>query len=249
MLLLAACQTHVTWAAEPPSAPSDAASLRQEVDTLRREVDEMKKALMEIRQALLAGAPSSNARSTTAKVRVGSAPSLGSADAPLTIVEFSDYQCPFCQRFATTTLPQLKRDYIDTGKVRYVFQDFPLDSIHPDARKAAEAAHCAGEQQKYWEMHDALFKNSRALKLDNLNGHAATLNLNTEQFARCLREGKYAATVAENVKIGATLGITGTPSFFIGKSLPDGTIEAVNLRGAQPIANFKRVLDQLLATN
>ena len=93
---------------------------------------------------------------------VGDGPSLGKPDAPVTLIEFSDYQCPFCaDDFSKARSPHSRRTYIDTGKVRYVFRDFPLDSLHPQARKAAEAAHCAGEQGKYWEMHDTLFKNQR----------------------------------------------------------------------------------------
>ena len=89
-------------------------------------------------------------------------PSLGKPDAPLTLVEFSDYQCPFCRRFFEQTLPALKSKYIDAGQLRYVFRDFPLDQIHPQARQAAESVHCAAEQGKYWEMHDLLFQSLRA---------------------------------------------------------------------------------------
>jgi protein-disulfide isomerase len=94
-----------------------------------------------------------------AVVAIGDAPVKGNPNAKLTLIEFSDYQCPFCRRHAENTLPSLDKEYIATGKVRYVFHDFPLEAIHPQAFKAAEAAHCAGEQQKYWEMHGRLFAN------------------------------------------------------------------------------------------
>src|SRR5206468_10780677 len=125
---------------------------------------------------------------------VADAPSLGRADAPVTLVEFSDFQCPFCGRFFATTLPALKQDYIDTGKLRYVFRDFPLDQLHPNARNAAAAAHCAGEQGKYWEMHDTLYRNQRTLQVEHLKGFALELSLNGNAFTTCLDGGKYAAT-------------------------------------------------------
>jgi hypothetical protein len=109
--------------------------------------------------------PGAAAGAVTAKINLAGAPSLGRADAPVTIIEFSDFECPFCQRFNKTTLTDIKRDYVDSGKVRYVFLDFPLDQMHPKARKAAEAAGCAAEQGKFWEMHDIVFEVSPNLDL------------------------------------------------------------------------------------
>jgi protein-disulfide isomerase len=132
------------------SQPSELEALKQDLETVKQDLADIKKALSEMRQLLVQRpAPPSQAAPAISKVSVGDGPILGKPDAPVTVVEFSDYQCPFCQRFFTNTLPELKKDYIDTGKVRYVFRDFPLDAIHPQARKAAEAAHCAGEQGKY----------------------------------------------------------------------------------------------------
>jgi protein-disulfide isomerase len=210
---------------------------------------EITKALAEMRKQMAerpATLPRAAPTPAIVKVSGGKSPSLGKSDAPVTIIEFSDYQCPFCQRYASSTLPELKRDYVDTGKVRYIYRDFPLDAIHPDARKAAEAAHCAGDQGKYWEMHDVLFKNWRALKVDNLKAYARAMELNEDKFTACLDQGKYASVVNENVAVGSALGITGTPNFFIGKTTSDGTIEGANLRGAQPTVNFRRVIDSLL---
>ena len=138
-----------------------------------------------------------------AKVSTADNPTLGKPDAPITIVEFSDYQCPFCRRFFENTLPALKADYIDIGTVRYVFRDFPLDRIHPQARKAAEAARCAGEQGQYWEMHDQLFQN-RALRVLQLKGYARNLGLDLTAFEACLDGGTYAAEVDKDVAAGAT---------------------------------------------
>jgi protein-disulfide isomerase len=229
---------------------ADVGALRKEIESLKGDLAEIKKSLAEMRQLLLqrpAAAPAAvPAAPAVVKVTLGNQPSLGRADAPVTIVEFSDYQCPFCQRFVNATFPEIKRDYIDTGKVRYVFRDFPLDPIHPQARKAAEAAHCAGEQGKYWEMHDLLFRNQRALLVDHLKGYGRSLGLDADRFDACLDQGRFAARVEDEAATGSSLGVTGTPAFFIGKSTATGTIEATSVRGAQPAAAFRRVLDQML---
>ena len=127
---------------------------------------------------------------TRVTVGVANNPMLGAPEAPLTLIEFSDYQCPFCRRFAETTLPVLKRDYIETGKLRYVFRDFPLDRLHPQARKVAEAAHCAGDQGKYWAMHDLLFQQQQALQVERLKGYARQLGLNDPAFRGLPRAGQ-----------------------------------------------------------
>jgi protein-disulfide isomerase len=225
-------------------------AVKQDLETVKRDLAEIKKTLSEMRQLLVQrptpSAPSAQAAPAVTKVSVGRSPILGKADAPVTVIEFSDYQCPFCQRFASSTLLALKTDYIDTGKVRYVFRDFPLDSIHPQARKAAEAAHCAGDEGKYWEMHDALFKNQRNLHVDNLKGFARDLGLNSDTFNSCLEKGKYAEAVSEHMAAGSAVGVTGTPSFFIGKTGTDGAMEATNVKGNQPITAFRQVIDRLL---
>jgi|SRR5436309_4597280 len=164
MLLLAS----PVWA-QSSTTPGELEAIKSDLGRVKADIEEIKRQLgqilrlMQQRSAPSGAAPLGGA----ARARVADAPTLGLTDAPVTVVEFSDYQCPFCGRFYSTTLPALKRDYIDTGKVRYVFRDYPLDQIHPQARKAAEAAHCAGDQGKYWEMHDRLSKISRRLRLRN----------------------------------------------------------------------------------
>jgi protein-disulfide isomerase len=179
-------------------------------------------------------------------VRLAGNPMLGTPDAPLTLIEFSDYQCPHCRRFVETPLPALRHDYIDIGKLRYVFRDFPLDRLHPQARKAAEAAHCAGEQGKYWEMHDLLFHNRQALQVESLPGYARQLGLHAAAFTTCLTQGKYAAEVQQDLADGTTAGVQGTPGFFLGKTQADGTIQGTFIRGAQPLAVFRQTIERLL---
>ena len=171
------------------------------------------------------------------KVNEGSNPALGQKNAPVTIVEFGDYQCPFCQRAFQQTFPQIKKDYVDTGKVRYVFVNFPL-SFHPNAEPAAEAAECANEQGKFWEYHDKLFENQATLGNDLYPKLASDLKLDTAKFKQCLDSGKYKQQVQKDLDYGQTIGVSGTPSFFI---------NGIRIVGAQPYEAFKQAIDAELA--
>ena len=160
---------------------------------------------------------------------------LGPKDAPVTIVEFSDFQCPFCKT-ATATIKQVLDKYPD--KVRLVFRDYPLASIHPQAPKAHEAARCAADQAKFWEYHDVLFERSPKIAPQDLKQYAQELKLDATAFGQCLDSGKYTAEVDKDFQEGVGLGLTGTPSFFInGKQIV----------GAQPLAAFQRIVDGELA--
>jgi len=183
--------------------------------------------------------PSDNSPGVAERVEVdiGNAPVLGDKNAPVTIVEFSDYQCPYCERHFTQTYPQLKANYVDTGKAKIVFMDFPL-SFHPEAQKAAEAARCAGEQGKYWEMHDKLFENQATLSPENEKKWARELGIDGAKFDTCLNSGKYTKAVQDDLNYGASLGIQGTPGFFV---------NGILVNGAQPFSAFKAVIDAELA--
>jgi protein-disulfide isomerase len=181
------------------------------------------------------------------RVSVAGAPMLGRPDAPVTLVEFSDYQCPFCQRFFLATLPTIKRDYIDAGKLRYLFLDFPLERIHPQAREAAVAAHCAGEQGKFWEMHDLLFQHQEALDPPRLREYGRRLGLDGPAFDACLASDKYAARIKQEIAEGIAAGVEGTPSFVVGKTRPGDSVEGALIVGAQPMEVFRQIIDQLLA--
>lgn len=246
-LLLLAVLTLPSSVGQAETGAGELGAVRQDVDALKSEMETMKKQLGEIQKFLSqrAALPAPTDRGPVT-MSVGDGLALGSADAPITIVEFSDYQCPFCRKHFTDTFAALKTGYIETGKVQYFFRDFPLDSIHPYARKAAEAAHCAGDQGKYWEMHDTMFTNQGALKPDNLRAFARDMQLDVQAFNACLESGKYAKAVDTDVAAGSAAGVTGTPGFFIGKTKKDGTILAIALIGAQPAAAFRQVLDRLL---
>jgi protein-disulfide isomerase len=161
-------------------------------------------------------------------------PFVGPADAPVTIVEFSDYQCPYCHR-AEKVVDQVLDHY--DGKVRVVFRDMPLESLHPDAPKAHEAAGCALEQDQYWEMHDKLFANRQNLDRESLIEYAEELQLDAEAFETCLDEGQRAEEVAQDIAAARAQGISGTPAFFVNGRL---------LSGAQPFERFQEIIDDEL---
>jgi protein-disulfide isomerase len=161
-------------------------------------------------------------------------PSKGPASAPVTIVEYSDFQCPYCAR-VNPTLEQVRKVYGD--KVRIVFKDFPLPN-HLEAPKAAEAAHCAGEQGKYWELHDQMFANQQALQIPMIKQYATQLGLDMNAFSQCLDSGKHSARVAENMKSGEALGVGSTPTLYV---------NGRPVVGAQPFETFKMVIDEELA--
>lgn len=247
-LWLAACMVLLmigSALAADPDNPSQAElrALREEVRQLRGEIKSMHDELRALSRRI--GRQDEGPR--RAKVDIAGGVILGSAEAPLTLVEFSDYQCPFCRRFHDQTFSQLKKVYIDTGKVRYVFRDFPLDRIHPQARKAAEAAHCVGDQGKYWQIHDVLFRSQQHLKSGDLKSYAQKLGLDMNAFDTCFDQKKYASRVQQNLTDGLKIGIRGTPSFVLGKTGKDGTVDGLIITGARPFSDFKQGIDQLLS--
>lgn len=162
---------------------------------------------------------------------------LGDPNAPLTIYEWSDFECPFCGKFYTETLPTLITDYVDTGKVNMVFMHFPL-SFHPQAKPSALASECANDQGKFWEYHDLLFENQASLSADNYVKWATDLGLNTQTFNECMSSGKYNSLIDEEFSLGQEYYITGTPGFIVGN---------IKLSGALPADVFKQVIDSQLA--
>ena len=223
-------------------------AIKADLDRIKADLEDVRRQLSEVLRLMMQrpGQRASAARTGPVRAVVSDAPVLGQPDAPVTLVEFSDYQCPFCRQFFATTFPELKRDYIDTGKVRYVFRDFPLDRLHPQARKAAEAAHCAGDQGKYWEMHDRLFRHQETLAPPQLSEHARALGLDGAIFDTCLNSGTHAARVNKGFRDGLAAGVQGTPGFVVGKTNTGDAVEGTPVIGAQPMEIFRRLIDQLL---
>ena len=209
------------------------------------ELKAIRQVLEKIEKQGLAGGQKRPARPTTASVAIANKPVMGSATAPVTVVEFADYQCPYCLRFTKTTFPYLKRDYIDTGKVRWVALNLPLP-FHKDARKAAQAAHCAGEQDKFWEMREELFRNPQKLAAEHLPEHAASAGVaDVEAFNACLASDRHLDEIDQDAKDASEVRLTGTPSFIIGKTASDKITGDVVI-GAQPLNVFTAAINKAL---
>jgi len=180
-------------------------------------------------------------------------PILGDKNAPVTIIEFSDYECPFCKRHFDETFPQLVKEYVDKGKVKIIYRDFPLSFHDPMATKEAVAANCAKEQggdKKYFEFHDEIFKrtisNGNGLNDEKILTIAKDLGLNTGKFTTCLSNQAQTDEVKKDIADGTAAGASGTPTFLIGKTTSNGEIDGELLIGAQPFAAFQAVIDPML---
>src|SRR5437016_5112547 len=188
----------------------------------RQQADEILKELRQIRQLLerqpaKAPAPQEEPVTRAKLTDLSGVAMLGSKDAPLTIVEYTDYQCPFCQRFHVTAFAELKKSYIDSGKVRFYSKDMPLD-FHPNAMRAAQAARCAGEQGQFWTLRDVMGANPGKLDMDNILTFATDLKMDAKKLRACVESEKYKNAVQTDVLEAMRIGANGTPTFVVGKS-------------------------------
>ena len=219
--------------------------LKKEVETLNQNVNAMQKDIQEIKALLQNRMRVTPPQNVT--LDLGKRPVKGDDTAKLTLVEFLDYQCPYCGQFSRETMPQIEKDYIETGKVRYVVVNLPLEVMHKSAFKAAEAAACAGEQGKFWEMQERLFDNQQ--NIDQWNTHARAIGLDVNQFEQCLDTERQAAQVRGDMVEAHDAGVTGTPAFFLAYTDPKSrTIKTITkLVGSQPYSSFKAAIDKQLA--
>ena len=170
---------------------------------------------------------------------------IGKPDAPLTMIEYTDLQCPFCRQYHITAYEQIKKEWIDTGKLRYVVRDLPIESIHPQAMPGARATRCAAEQGKLWEMRHSILLNNARLTNESFAQFAQDLKLNMGAFNKCFAEtGKFQAEIAKDMAEAASVGISATPSFVIGKTTA-GKMNGVRFIGAQPYGAFDAKLKEL----
>lgn len=193
----------------------------------------------ESKEEILAIFDQASAPTPTSNVSADDDPVKGRKDAPVTIIEFSDFECPYCASFYSQTLLQIEEEYIRTGKAKLVYRDFPL-SFHQNAQKAAEAAECADEQDKFWEYHDLLFERQSEwsnIGISKFKQYAGEIGLNTSEFNKCLDSGKMASEVKKDFQDGQSYGVSGTPAFFVNGEM---------LVGAQPIGVFRQVIDKYL---
>jgi len=241
LLIVAGLGTPFAVEAADTGLPADtAAAILQELKAIRQLLEKIEQQGNE-RGANRPAAP------RTAKVSIEGKPAMGAEDAPVTVVEFADYQCPFCLRFTRDTFPTLKQKYIDTGKVRWVALNLPLP-FHKDARKAAQAALCAGEQGKFWEMREILFRHPQQLGMAFLPQHAKTLSLDIPAFMSCLQSNRHFTEIDRDAKDAGSVRLTGTPSFIIGHTASKEITGEVVV-GARPLKVFETAITKALQQN
>jgi len=240
-IVLALVWGGVAIAAGPEQTPT----VEERLDTIEKDVKEIK----ELLKALTAAPSTQLSRqlpsSPEVTVSFDHAPIKGDPKATLILLEFSDYQCPFCGKFFHTTLPEIDWAYIQTGKLRHVIRDYPLP-MHAQAAQAAEAADCAGEQGKYWEMHDLLFTNQQALGIEQLKTYANSLKLDMKVFDDCLSTGTFKDKISNDIADGRRIGVSGTPSFILGVTTDGKTITGHVITGTQPFPFFKELIESML---
>lgn len=243
----------------PQSQSEEIAALKREMAALREQQAQMQRDLDAIKNFLqqIAGGRQGQPQAQQGPVMPGvigamvptdGEPSMGPANAKVTIMEVSDYHCPYCKRQTLQTFPQLNEEFIKTGKVRYIFVDYPIAQLHPQAARAHEAAACAGEQGKYWEMHNNLFASPPARDDNALMAQAQASGLNASAFKACLTSGKYASAVQASVARMEKLGIGGTPMTLLGYTpAPGQPMKIVKfVYGAKPYAEFKSTIESML---
>ena len=238
-------------ACSQPSAqsPKDADALRKEVEALKAQQAEMQKSLDEVREFLKAatggrfGAPSL----VNSSFDIAGLPTNGRADAPLTMIEISDYHCPFCRRHVQQTQPHIYSELVNTGKLRHVFVHYPIAQLHPDAFKSHEAAACANDQGKFWDLHTRLFE-TPLKTAEQLTGVAESAGVDVAAFRACLDSGKHAKEVQASVERIAKMNVNGTPMFLLGRTAKDSKVTVLKvIEGAQPYEAFKMATDEILA--
>jgi protein-disulfide isomerase len=242
-LLAAVCLVAALPAARAQSQ-SDA-ELRNEVENLKGQVKALRTDLDQIKATL-----HDLTTPRTPLFDIGGAPSMGDAKAKVVLIEFSDYQCPYCMDYFTSTYRRLIADYVKTGKVKYVVRDLPGESIHPNALQAAQAARCAADQGKFWEMHDSLFTNQRSLGSTGITDSASAAGLDAAKFSACFDSNKYVEGIRKEANEALQLGAKGTPAFFLGTPDPANPSKvklSKALIGAQPLSTFQQTIDTLLA--
>jgi protein-disulfide isomerase len=243
---------HSTLAAEQAADRLAVQSVQQTITSAQAE--EILTELRKIRQLLEknsapaqpAAVPAAAPVTEKVSVAVRDSNALGRDDAPLTMIEFADFQCPFCRRFHTDTFDEIKKNFIDTGKVRYVSRDLPL-SMHDSAPQAASAARCAGDQHHFWELRHLLLVNQDKLGRDDLLGYARQLNLDVPAFTACIDSKRHDATIQQDSADASEVGVVGTPTFIIGRTFQKGRFEGIKIVGVQPYAAFEAKLRELLA--
>jgi protein-disulfide isomerase len=224
---------------------TDIATLKRDVKVLVENQQKIIAQLNELKHLLLTG---SEAVHPPANLSVNGEPFKGAVAAQVAIIEYADFECQFCGDFMREVYPQIAENYIKQGKVKYFYRDLPMAS-HTHALSAARAARCAGEQGKFWQMHERLFADQTALAEKDILGRAAAVGLNTSKFAECLSSERHIDDIRRSTSEAQQMGINGTPTFLLGVVAADGDVTRINtIVGAPPYEHFKSEIDGLLAS-
>lgn len=239
---LIACGEETKKSVEPDWVADE---ILQQLVELRKDVKSIKLDIAKLNSTVSSAVNKRRSGNAPKQVKLNSGIMFGDDKAKTAIVEFTDYQCPYCARHAKTVLPQIQKDFIDTRKAKYVMYDFPL-GFHAQAKFASVAARCAGKQGKYREMHDLIFENQRKLSHSFYEESAKTLRLNMNSFKSCIEDPEVLETVESNIEYGSQLGVTGTPRFYVGRVVKDVITDVVVISGAQAFSAFNRVVNNKL---
>jgi protein-disulfide isomerase len=256
-ILILVCSALVFCASAQAQRPNDKqtsekqiSELAKDVKTLADQQQQILSTLNDIKQLLAANAavrPGPQPPSPPPALATQDESFRGESGATVAIVEYADFECPYCGQYEHEVYPQISKDYIQTGKVKYFFRDLPLP-MHPRAMGAARAARCAGEQGKFWEMHDSLFAKQNTIREADMPGRAQELGLDSAKFSECLSSDRYTDQIKQSAMEAQKMGIGGTPTFLIGKI--DSSGEVTNLKtiiGTRPYDVFKSAIDDSLA--
>lgn len=232
------------------AAADDQDQWREEIllqfSELRKKHGELQQQVDQLRQELAALQSRDGASAVRFDLRAGDYPALGAEQADLALVEFADFECPYCRRHQQNTMPALRKKYVDTGRLRYLFVNFPL-AFHAGAEPAALAGVCAHRQDAFWAMRERLFGKQAALDRVTFQQLAKELGLDAGRFATCLDDPAVAARVRGEVRLGESLGVQGTPAFLLGRVQGGVLTDAALISGAQPLATFEHAIDELLS--
>jgi protein-disulfide isomerase len=226
------------------SAQTGGGITHEQGDAILSELREIRRELAEEQKNLKAANEDPALPSGSVQISDNARQAMGAATAPVTLVEFTDYQCPFCKRFHERSWPEIKSKYVDTGKVRYIVRDMPL-SFHGQAMPAAIAAECAGQQGQFWPVHEALFNGQESLSPEMIKKTAAKFGVASEAFERCIADPRIKAGVTADIAEAEKIGVNGTPGFVLGARHGD-KIEGTMILGAQPTNVFSSRIDALL---
>ena len=217
--------------------------LRKELAELRVEVKALDGKVPNLKVA--DNKPSRPAAIAPKEIPLNDPYAMGDDSAKVIIIEFTDYQCPYCARHSKGVLPEIKKNFVDTGKIQYAIRDYPL-GFHAEAKGAAISANCAGEQGKYWEMHDVLFDNPRNLSKDFYQQQVAKLDLNLEKFQTCVDNPASATAIDQSIADGSKYGVSGTPKSFIGVIKDNKIVNIKSISGAQGYNVFAAAIEERL---